>query len=399
MVFLPVSVRLGIALCAISLFAGAYLSFFPVWLKARGFDAEQIGLIFAAVNLLRVFTTPVAGILADARNDRRSVVVVLALGCTVFWTTATLSPWLALIATAAVMGALCHAGIGPLVEAATMRLAEPYGFDYGTVRLFGSLAFIGSTAGAGYLVGAFGIDVLMPALIVTLVLTIGAGLLLPAGIGERARGSAFSAGLARTLREAEALVRHPTFLIFLGAASCVQASHAFYYVFFTLTLEADGYARETIGLLTSLGVAAEVVLFAFARPLFARVGALRLLLIGSVLAAIRWAILAFLPAWPLVVVAQILHAASFGAAHLGAMQFILKATPDSISSTAQSLYAITAFGIVMAFGSFVSGFLFETVGALGFLAMSGLALVSAACAIVLAAHWEGGQLTPRAAGV
>src|SRR6185436_16725402 len=58
-------------------------------------------------------------------------------------------------------------------------------------------------------------------------------------------------------------LRQPAFLAIAAAASLIQASHAVYYAFSTLDWTAKGFDGVTIGALWALGVAAEIVLFAF----------------------------------------------------------------------------------------------------------------------------------------
>ena len=53
------------------LLGGAALPFFPVWLASLSFDAAQISVILAVPMFVRVFSAPVAGMIADALGERR----------------------------------------------------------------------------------------------------------------------------------------------------------------------------------------------------------------------------------------------------------------------------------------------------------------------------------------
>lgn len=388
----PVAARLALAHVSLNLFGGGYVAYYAVWLTGRGFSPEAVGILFAAANMLRVFTSPAAGIVADARDDRRSVMLVLTGFCLFFYGLIAFLDASPLLAALAVAGATCHAAIGPLVESATIRLGAIHNFDYGRVRLIGSLAFIGATALTGLLADAFSAEMLMPYFVVVLLLTVGAALLMPGALTQDAAAVSWRDGLNRTLGDAQALLRHPVFLLFLLAASFGQASHAFHYGFLTLTLEGAGYRGGMIGFLWGLGVFAEVILFYFARRVFDRVGAINLLMIGAAGSAVRWAITAFVPPPEILIPLQLLHAASFGAAHLGGMLFILKSTPARLASTGQSLYAITAYGIVMGAASYLSGQLYGAVGPLGFLAMSAMGVLSFVLLLFLRVQWKGGEL-------
>lgn len=89
---------------------------------------------------------------------------------------------------------------------------------------------------------------------------------------------------------------------------------------------------------------------------------------------------------------QILHALTFGAAHLGAVHFISQAIPDEVSGTAQGLYAAFAAGIVMGAALLVSGPLYGMLGKYAYLVMAGVALVSLAGSVLLSRKWRGDKL-------
>ena len=56
---------------------GTHLPYFPLWLEAKGFHAEQIAIILAAPMFLRVVTTPLLTALADRAKDRADVYIAL----------------------------------------------------------------------------------------------------------------------------------------------------------------------------------------------------------------------------------------------------------------------------------------------------------------------------------
>jgi PPP family 3-phenylpropionic acid transporter len=150
------------------------------------------------------------------------------------------------------------------------------------------------------------------------------------------------------------------------------------YGFSTLDWRAAGLDGTTIGALWGLGVAAEIVLFAVSARL--TVAPAMLLAIGAAGAVLRWGVMAFDPPAAMLPLLQGLHAASFGAAHLGAMAFLARAVPKDLAATAQGVLA-TAAGIVMALATGLSGPLYAAAGSLAYLAMAGMGLAGFACAL------------------
>jgi PPP family 3-phenylpropionic acid transporter len=174
------------------------------------------------------------------------------------------------------------------------------------------------------------------------------------------------------------LWRDPAFLAVAAAASLTQGSHALYYGFSTLEWRAAGLDGTTIGVLWGIGVLAEIVLFAYSARL--PMGPAVLLAVGAAGAVLRWTAMAFDPPAAALPALQVLHAASFGAAHLGAMGFLARAVPRELAATAQGLVA-TATGIIMAAATGLSGLIYAASGSLAYLAMAAMALLGLACAL------------------
>ena len=129
-----------------------------------------------------------------------------------------------------------------------------------------------------------------------------------------------------------------------------------------------------IGLLWGLGVLAEIVLFALSGRLPKWLPPTALLAIGGFGAIVRWTAMAFDPPVALLPALQLLHAASFGATHLGMMGFLARAVPRELAATAQG-FAATWSGIVNASATFVSGFVYAATGSLAYLVMAAMALI------------------------
>ncbi len=191
-------------------------------------------------------------------------------------------------------------------------------------------------------------------------------------------------------------MRSRVFMVFLAAASLDQGSHAFYYSYGGLHWRSLGYSGTLIGVIWPLGVFAEIALMSVSLHVFRIVGATRLLALGGLGCVLRWTILAFDPPLTLVIVAQMLHGATFALAHLGAMYFILKSVPPRLAATAQSLYAVCSSGIAMGLATLASGPLYAAYGGRAYLLMSAMGLGALLLALLLGRMWSGGRITSGA---
>jgi PPP family 3-phenylpropionic acid transporter len=205
------------------------------------------------------------------------------------------------------------------------------------------------------------------------------GAMLPATIAAGTLAPISTGAVAVPTRKASAayLLRSPAFLLVALSASLIQASHAVYYGFASLDWQTDGLDSTTIGALWALGVIAEIVLFAVSGRL--SLGPIALLGLGGAGALVRWGAMAFNPAPVWLPLLQCLHGLSFGATHLGAVGFMVRAAPAEIGATAQGYLAV-AQGLVMAAAMGLAGVLYGRDGNLAYAAMAHMGAAGAVCA-------------------
>ena len=265
------AVRLALFYAAVFLFVGVSLPFWPVWLSAKGLSATEIGLLITAGSWIRIAAPALAAHVADRRGRRRGVLILLAVSSFAVHLLFLVSEGFAALLAVSILAAIAFTPIIPMGENMTLLASRERGFDYGRVRLWGSIAFIvGATAG-GRMVGDSGSDVILWLVLGTLALTVLASLAMPETGSPPARRRV----------PAAALLSQPSMAVFLVTASLIQASHAAAYGFATLAWRDAGIDDDVIGLLWAEGVLAEIVLFALGGGLAARLGPARLLAIAG----------------------------------------------------------------------------------------------------------------------
>jgi PPP family 3-phenylpropionic acid transporter len=389
-----VSVRLSFFFGASFLIYGAQLPYLPVWLDWRGLTAAEIGIVTSAPLILRLVVTPAVAFLADRAGDYRRAIVILVWGAlaAVLLLTQMQGFWPILLPVTAFL--LSVQTIMPLTEALAMSGVKSLGLDYGRMRLWGSLTFIGAGfAGAAVLdrMGAEGIVRLLAA--ATAVTVCAAHFLARPVPANTADVAARRAPLR--LAEAAELARSADFLLFLCAAGAVQAAHAVFYAFGVLHWRALGMSASAIGLLWAIGVAAEIGLFAFSRAIVQRLGATELIVVGALAALVRWLSMAFDPPLFLLVPLQLLHALTFGATHLGAMHFIERTVGPERAGTAQAFHATATSCVAMGGAMALSGVLFGKLGGQSYLAMAAIAFLGLLAGLALRHRRCGAGLVSR----
>ncbi len=211
-----------------------------------------------------------------------------------------------------VLAAMCWAPIMPMLDAVAVEQSDAGLYDYGRVRIAGSITFIAGSLGAGALLLVLGKSDLIWVLLVTHILMALSAFALPQ-LGAAKAGDSGPA----TIAAAGKVLMTGSFVLLILVAGLTQTSHAVYYSFGSLHWESLGYSAVTIGALWSIGVVAEIVLFMYARGSIERMGPVLLLLAGAGFGVLRWAGMAFDPPLAVVMLLQVLHAASYGMTHLG----------------------------------------------------------------------------------
>jgi PPP family 3-phenylpropionic acid transporter len=367
------AVRLSFYYAAFFVFAGIYMPFWPVWLAAKGIDAAGIAFVLATGIGIKVVVNPLVAHFADRSGARRPIMLGLIAGANVSFAAFFFVDNFIPIFLVNLLFLALWAPVMPLGESLTLLAARTRGFDYGRVRLWGSLAFIAAAAGAGALLAGRPGDTVLLFLVPAAALTLFA----VAGVPDSRAPAA--AGRFAALE----LVGNRPFLTMLLACTLAQASHAAYYAFATLHWQAAGHSETVIGALWAEGVAAEIVLFAAGPAVLSRCSPAALIVLAGAAGIARWSALAASAALPVLVLAQTLHALTFGAAHLGAIHFIARHVSPAVSATAQSFYSATVMGLGTGLAVFAVGPLYAVSPAGAFFAMTVLSAAALVPALAL----------------
>lgn len=354
---------------------GAFLPYWSLYLKSLEFSPRQIGELMALVMATKIISPNIWGWIADHTGQRMAIVRLGCLAALLAFTgvfIGTSYVWIAAIML--VFSFFWNAAL-PQFEATTFGYLGKDTHRYSSIRLWGSIGFIVTVAVIGPLLDVVSTAIL-PVILLFLYLGIWAmSLTVPEAAAGHRHVDPHSLGQ---------ILRRPEVLLLLLVCFLMQASHGPYYTFYTIYMEEHGYSRTWIGQLWALGVAAEVAVFMVMHRWVPRFGLRRLLLVSLALAALRWLIIGMAAdLLPVMILVQLLHAASFGVYHAVAINLIHIWFRGKYQGTGQALYSSLSFGAGGAAGSLYSGYLWQQGGELTFY----IAAVISALALILA--WLG----------
>ncbi len=334
---------------------GALVPFWGPYLLDQGFEPLAIGVLMAILMGTKIVAPNLFGAVADWRGQRMPIVrlgalIALLSFCAVFWAEGF---WGMAISMA--VWSFFWNGPLPLMEAVTFNHLGTRVSRYAQVRVWGSIGFILVVLAVGWWQQQAG-----PQVVPIAVLLLFAGILLSVLMVPdcpHAQAAPQHLSLKRLLQRREVL-------LFLAACLLMQASHGAYYAFYSIYLEAEGYSDTAVGALWAFGVVIEVLVFLKMHRLLHRFSAGALILWSLALAVLRWLLIGlFVDLVAVQIVAQALHAATFGVFHASAIHLTHQYFPGVTQGRGQALYSSISFGLGGALGSLTSGLLWSGAGA------------------------------------
>ncbi len=336
-------------------FVGMFAPYWSLYLKSLHFDAIDIAILMSLQPVMRMVAPNVWGWLADHTGKRREVVVVAASLSALFYlgVFATTSFW-GLFIVLMLMNFFWSASM-PLVEATTLTWLGKNTAHYGRLRSWGSIGFILSVVGLGYAFDHIAIAWLL-----------WAGLVCELGILIFARQIPPAAVLAHHTdhQPIKQIVLQPRVLALFGACFLMAAAHGPYYTFFSIYLVEHGYAKSAVGGLWALGVICEIGVFFLMPGLVRRFGFSRILLISFGAAVLRFLLIGWaVDIVVLLLLAQVLHALTFGAYHAASLGLVHEFFQGRHQSRGQALFGSLTYGAGGILGGLASGPIWQHWGA------------------------------------
>ena len=356
---------------------GSMLPFWGLYLREQGFSLSEIGQLMAILVGTKLVAPNVWGWLGDHTGKRMRIIRIGALLALMIFGFMFIEP--AFWGMALVMAGFSFFwnAILPQFEVVTLRHLQTATEQYSRIRVWGSVGFVIAVVGLGWFFEHASLQIL-PAILLGLLAMI---VLSSFSVGSPPGQKGHKGSLDAFLRELKA----PQPILFFSICFLLQISHGPYYTFFSIYLEDFDYSKTLIGWLWALGVIAEIVIFLIVHRMFERFTVRGLATTCLVLAALRWLVTGLYPEnLPIILLAQISHAATFGVFHAIAMHLIHQYFSPTASGQGQAMYSALSFGAGGAIGAFLSGFVVENWGgSMAYFMAAGVAMAAAVLALAL----------------
>lgn len=335
-------------------FIGAFQPYFSLYLQSLAFTAAQIGVLMSTSHLMRIVSPNIWGWVADHTGRRVAIVQSASLISVASFAALFFGDGFAWILIASLVMGLFWSGSLPIIEAMTLTELRSEPHRYGRVRLWGSVGFIVATM----LVGV-ALDFIPIRFLLWICVALLGGVMAIALQLREAPAEAHAPG-AEPVWD---ILKRPEVITLFIACFLMIAAHGPLYVFYAIYLVDHGYSKTALGLLIAISVASEILVFLYQPKLFRRFSLRGVMLFCFAVAIARFLLIGWGAEFVvLLLVAQLMHAATFGAFHAASVAAVHEIFKGRHQARGQTLYTSIAYGMGGTVGGLASGLLWERVG-------------------------------------
>ena len=336
-------------------FVGLFVPYWGLYLQSKSFTAFQIGILLSLFQISRIFAPNFWGWLADHTNKRaRWIRLASFIGClgymAIFWADSFLLIFLVMMSMS-----LFTSSTIPLAESLTLSHIASTNDSYSNIRLWGSVGFIIASFFLGILIDRYSVTILVWALLFTQLII----LLLSFSIPDKK----FEL-IGNAKRSIFKILKKPEVISLLIGCALMVSSHGLLYNFYSIFLKEQGYSSSLIGILWSIGVIFEIFIFILMPKILSKFHLKEVLLISLFLAVIRFFLIGnYVDILWILILAQILHAATFGSFHVASVELVSIHFHREHHSRGQSIYNSITYGLGGTVGGLGGGFMIDQYGA------------------------------------
>lgn len=335
-------------------FVGAFVPYWGLYLKSEQFSPADIGILMSLFQISRIFAPNFWGWLADHTGKRAQWIKLTAfLGLcgfsAVFWAHGFY--WFFFVMAAL---SLFTSSTLPLAESLTLAHLATTNGHYSRIRMWGSLGFIVAAVILGFLIDFSGIKSLLWFLLIVQVVLFILSYTLPDPKVVAHEHDRFSIWQ---------VIKQPNVIALLVGCALMVTAHGVLYNFYSYYLEEHGYSKGMIGLLWAVGVICEIGVFMLMPKIMARFSLKKILLISLALAVLRFGMIGVaVDNLLLLIIAQTLHAATFGSFHAASVEIITQFFNGRHQAKGLAIYNSVAYGIGGTVGGVAGGYGLQYLG-------------------------------------
>ena len=335
---------------------GTFMPYWSLYLQDQGFSFEQIGILSSIAIITRFFAPFIWGWVADKSGKRMRLVRIATWMEAVIWFLIFIIPndFQSVAMLMLIFSFFQNAILAQFEGVTLFWLGERRAELYGKVRKWGSIGFIVGVFSIGALLEIVDISML-PIMLLCIAFT---AFLWSFTVKEPKDAPPPQKQLEALLP----VLKRPVVTAFFCIEFIMLFAQAPFYSFYSNYLKANGFSTTSIGFLWSVGVVAEIIMFAYATFFLKKFSWRVLVSICLLMTGLRFIIAGSFPnSFSAQFLSQTIHAFSFGLFHMIAMRIIFQNFTAGQQGRGQALYS-TMWGLGVASGSLLAGHYWQSLG-------------------------------------
>ncbi len=332
-------------------FVGLFVPYWGLYLTFKSFTPIEIGFLLSFFQLSRIFAPNLWGWIAD-HTEKRSLWIRLTafIGFVgfigIFWADSFIEIFVIMMAMSVFTSSTL-----PLAESLTLSHLATTNGHYSKIRAWGSFGFIMAALSFGFILDSLGMHYLLIVLCITQFLIF----IFSYGVPEKPYHRK-----KLTQNSFIKILKKPEVFSLLLACALMVTSHGLLYNFYSIYMNDQGYSNSIIGFLWALGVICEIFIF-FLMPKITRyLNFKQILLISLFIAVVRFYLIgSFADCLLIILIAQMLHAFTFGSFHVASIEMINQFFSGKNHAKGQALYNSITYGVGGALGGLGGGYVIQ----------------------------------------
>ncbi|MEA4890448.1 MAG: MFS transporter [Clostridiaceae bacterium] len=346
-----------------------YNTFIPVYLNDIGFNKTLTGAILAIGPLIAVATQPVWGLWGDRASSKNLILKIMLLGTAGVILLIPLSGHYYYLIAIIALFTFFQASITPLSDAITLEYLETSRWQYGPIRMAGTLGFAVMSVIAGR-VAEWKITMIFPLYSLIALFGFLSVFRLPVIHGHQKDGNR---------KMPWSLLKNKPVMLLIAFNFVIQITFGFYYSFFPIHFSQMGASSTLLGIAMLITSGSEIPFLLLADKIIDRLGIPLTLVLSSLIISTRWLMLHFVSNLTVIMLVNASHGLSFIVFAYCLAVFINKNVPDELKASGQTLNAVLCMGIARLLGSMLGGLFSDKVGIRQMFLYTSLLGFAAAC--------------------
>lgn len=318
-------------------------------------SGTQIGTILSIGPIMMIFFQPLWGIVSDVTNAPPKVLTLTTFLAGIFGFGFLIFHQYTYFVLTAILVGIFQSAIIPISDSISIKYATRVHYNYGNIRLFGSLGF----GIAVFLMGRLSENspsVIFYAFFISLAVSALLAFLLPK------ESAPVKVNLSSGVKE---LFLIKKFLVFLMVTFLIFGPNLANNFYFGLFVDKLGGSYTGIGIAFLIAVLSEIPFMRLSGKLIAKWGLLPVATMAGTISMIRWIFYFMEPNLTLVYASAMIQGLSLGLFIPAGLQYIRDITPKHITATAVTIYSAIGNGLGNWFSTFLGGVIYDKLSIFG----------------------------------